>query len=200
MTLWYCAVSHAAAAAAVLRGQPSSSASSQPRPQPTSAHSRPSNSAMSREAARKQYEDPSNSLKGTADRRKQQQQQQQQQAAGKGSSNANPLVTPHLPEVCPQCNARFATVAALCAHADEWHSTSTAAGARSSPAVGSWTNPLAHGGGSGSDDVYRCHNCQAVFSDPVALVSHTELGQCVASRDVIQREGGSNPPRNCTIC
>lgn len=46
-------------------------------------------------------------------------------AAARPASNANPLVAPHLPEVCPQCSARFATVERLIQHVEDFHPSGT---------------------------------------------------------------------------
>ena len=191
----------AAAAAAKRQQQQDASTSLPPRQQaapPSAAFGRPTSAPPPRQqqlaSARRQYEEPSNSVKGSAERRKQQQ--------GGSTSNANPQVPPHQPEECPQCHARFGTVAQLCAHVDEWHPAG--AGGRTEAATAT-TNPLAgllsglgalstrgaqqqgtgsgipghgRGGTGGEEDVYRCHHCQARFFDPVALVQHTEARQC----------------------
>ena len=122
--------------------------------------------------------------------------------AGTGAPNRSP--------------ARFATVAALCAHVDEWHPTAAGepgmrgATVAETTTLASWNNPFTRapgwgdgGGRPAADDVYRCHHCRAVFSDPVALLSHNETS-CTSSgltRDVprASQRGHSNT-RDCVIC
>ena len=215
----YCAATQAAMSvtAASKRQQPSSSGPPPSRPPVgSSVASRPTSAMQQREAARKQYEDPNNSIRGTAERRRQLlEQQQPPPPAGRGTviNNANPMVAP---EECPQCLARFATVAALCAHVDEWHPTAAGepgmrgATVAETTTLASWNNPFTRalgwgdgGGRPAADDVYRCHHCRAVFSDPVALLSHNETS-CTSSgltRDVprASQRGHSNT-RDCVIC
>ncbi|EFJ44181.1 hypothetical protein VOLCADRAFT_45245, partial [Volvox carteri f. nagariensis] len=75
---------------------------------------------------------------------------------GINSSNANPLIPPHLPELCPQCGASFATVERLIQHVEDFHPTAAAVPERSAAAA------------------YRCYFCSRTFHDPVLLVQHSE--------------------------
>ncbi|GIM05679.1 hypothetical protein Vretimale_10115 [Volvox reticuliferus] len=160
-------------------------------------------------AAVRQYEDPANSVRGTAARRQQlaqqagaQQQssfqwpwQQQQKLAAPPStgsnaspninnsngitnnrhntnsnSNANPLIPPHLPEQCPQCGARFATVERLVQHVEDFHPS--AAVASSSTLSGAPADGAAAGQGPASAGM------AAFFTNPLrgALGSTTIAG------------------------
>ncbi|KAG1660250.1 hypothetical protein FOA52_007647 [Chlamydomonas sp. UWO 241] len=175
------------------------------------------------EMARKQTDEPSNSVKGTAQRRQpapaapqaqQQQQQQQRQrrqpapagggTATNGSSNANPLVPAHLPEECPQCRARFATVDRLVAHVEEWHPSPAGGGAGGGGGGSATTNPLSAalgmiggggGGGSGGGGVsaeqFRCDTCRRLFDDPVALLMHADHCARRAATAATAAQGGS---------
>ncbi|KAG2453069.1 hypothetical protein HYH02_002402 [Chlamydomonas schloesseri] len=181
-----------AAAAAISSGRSSGTASaassrppSAPRPAPAAASAgtatngantvstgarRPSPQELHAAAAR-QYEDPENSLRGTASRRAAQAVPSQSQPQSRWpwqptplttgtnastNSNANPLVPPHRPEKCPQCGAAFETVARLIQHVEDFHpaqpaTTSSggataggagAAGATAGGAAGFFSNPL----------------------------------------------------------
>lgn len=94
-------------------------------------------------SARAQYDSIDNSIRGTAQRRMQQPQ----------------VSASSLPEVCPQCSARFGTVAQLIQHAEEWHPSAST----SNPAFNS------HG-----REVFDCHKCGKSFGNAVALVEHSE--------------------------
>ncbi len=106
--------------------RPSAPPAPAPAPPAAPAARRPDPQAL-REAARKQYEDPGNSVRGTAMRRMQ------------GGSNANPLVPPHRPEVCPQCGASFESVERLIQHVEDFH-----------PATAGGASAMAAGGGHGA--------------------------------------------------
>ena len=71
-----------------------------------------------------------------------------------------------MPEVCPQCSARFDSVEKLVQHVEEYHPSHG----------GSTTNPLhAQAAGEGrQQEVFRCPRCSRQFNDAVQLVRHSE--------------------------
>mmetsp|Transcript_14086 Transcript_14086/g.30539 ORF Transcript_14086/g.30539 Transcript_14086/m.30539 type:complete len:349 (+) Transcript_14086:170-1216(+) len=189
-------------------------AAAQPVPKPAP---KPQTLQQIRAVAAKQYEDPGNSVKGTAHRRMlgtpttttatpsatvTNPLHQQRATVPTSTSNANPLVPPHLPEVCPQCQARFASVDKLVQHVEEWHPT-----AQSNPAAAAAIARAGQGQGwgsqpqttsSSSSDLYRCHRCQRGFMDPVALVQHSE--QCGAgAQSTATAGGGGARKQDCVV-
>lgn len=109
-----------------------------------------------------------------------QSQLQQYRDRHRTATLGGPPATPNGPEVCSQCNARFATVQQLIDHAaavhqDGWNSGSVAVGP-GSPAA--------------RDGLERCPHCGQGFADPVALVNHVE-------RNCAQRPSSAT---ECVLC
>lgn len=111
----------------------------------------------------------------------QQYRQRQQQRTGGGSASsstadvidptgaAGPAPVAAGPEVCAQCGARFADVAALIAHAEATHSSGWASGQ-----IAQQRQQQGAGGGGGGGGLERCPHCGRGFSDAVQLVAHVE--------------------------
>ncbi len=115
------------------------------------------------------------------------------------ASNANPLVPPHLPEQCPQCGARFASVDRLVQHVEDFHPTHTHQQPARAAASAAWGVPQ---GASGASDAYRCPHCAREFADAVLLVGHVD--GCVAGRQRPVSATGAGTSSagkgECTIC
>ena len=77
-----------------------------------------------------------------------------------GGSDNQPRRPPPLPESCPSCSARFATVAELIAHAEQRHAGGWASGPVGAPRQQQLPE--------------RCPRCTARFADPASLIAHVE--------------------------
>eukprot|EP00798_Chlamydomonas_sp_ICE-L_P002331 gene2331-8625_t len=186
------------------------------------------------EAAVKQKQNPANTVAGTAQRRQPvassqaaaRPQQRPSSAASQATtytnpasrSNANPMVAPHLPEVCPQCQSRFATVARLVQHVEDFHPAQGAG--RSAPARGGGGGMGGGGGGMSQgalwpgarsaapqgdsaapqQDQFQCPHCAAVFFNPVRLVQHQESCRTQQQQTPSGSRGSKGSKDGCLIC
>lgn len=127
------------------------------------------------------------------------------QRAPPPSSNANPLVSPHMPEECPQCGACFATVERLVQHVEDFHpaSASSLAAASGRVPTGSASIPAAGAqpamSAADSHDVYRCPHCTQQFGDAVQLVGHAERCPQARRSQVQSAAAGDGAGGNCVV-
>ncbi len=105
--------------------------------------------------------------------------------------------------MCPQCGARFATVARLVQHVEDFHppnhpqqqppAPAQAPPPRPPPAPAAPSGNYGRRLGSAADEAspYRCPHCERGFSDPAVLVGHAETCPARGSRPMAAT-GGSN--------
>mmetsp|Transcript_73288 Transcript_73288/g.203102 ORF Transcript_73288/g.203102 Transcript_73288/m.203102 type:complete len:399 (+) Transcript_73288:43-1239(+) len=160
-------------------------------------------------ARARRVEDPGNTLRGTAGRRR----DLGAVASGITPAPMDPAVIAATtgPERCTQCGARFADVGQLIAHSEAYHPAgaaaaaasdavmaepSSAAAASASASAGTYAAPRrasasAAGGGARGSGGERCPQCSETFEDVVALVGHV---QAVHDRAAVEGER-----RSCAV-
>eukprot|EP00879_Flechtneria_rotunda_P002552 GHRR01002751.1.p1 GENE.GHRR01002751.1~~GHRR01002751.1.p1 ORF type:complete len:362 (+),score=81.76 GHRR01002751.1:61-1146(+) len=114
--------------------------------------------------------DETNTVHGSADRRR--------QMLGLTPTAARGTIAAGL-EVCPQCGCKFASLQELIQHAETSHSSSSRQATTDQQCSQQQTRQQSNGVAAGSGEVFACPRCNAQFSDAVLLVAHSE--QCGSS-------------------